>query len=110
MLIFGFGRLNIKWFILEGASVLMTAFLPIGNMTIVDHCRSRCFFYTGNYCQSCLLMFFENVTPRSVKVSDSHVIPRSWHIPSILSFNEPVQTALVCLILIFNSDIISYVD
>ena len=80
MLVFGFGRLNIKWFILEGASVLMTTFLPIGDMTIFDHCISRCFFlywYTGNYCQSCMLMFFEKVTHRSVKVSDSHVIARS---------------------------------
>jgi len=39
--------------------------------------------------------YLENVTPRSVNVSDSHVMPRSWHIPSLLSFNEPIQTALV---------------
>jgi len=32
MLIFGFGRLDIKWLILESASVLMTTFLPIGDM------------------------------------------------------------------------------
>jgi len=39
--------------------------------------------------------YLEKVIPRSVKVSDSHVIPRYWHIPSLLSFNEPIQTALV---------------
>jgi len=37
VLIFGFGRLNIKWFILESASVLMTKFLPIGDMILFDH-------------------------------------------------------------------------
>jgi len=37
MLIFGFGRFNIKWFILESASVLMTTFLPIVDMILFDH-------------------------------------------------------------------------
>jgi len=41
------------------------------------------------------VIFLEKVTPRSVNVSDSNVIPRSWHISSSLSFNEPIQTALV---------------
>ena len=39
--------------------------------------------------------YLEKVTPRSVNVSDSHVMHRSWHISSSLSFNEPIQTALV---------------
>jgi len=45
--------------------------------------------------------YLEKVTPRSVNVSDSHVIPRSWHIPSLLSFNEPIQTASVFSMLMF---------
>jgi len=51
--------------------------------------------------------YLEKVTHRSVKVSDSHVIPRSWHIPSILSFNEPIQTALVFSMLNFNPEILA---
>jgi len=51
--------------------------------------------------------YLENVTPRSANVSDSHVIPRSWHIPSLLSFDEPTQTALVFSMLIFNPDILA---
>mgnify|MGYP007091334780 CR=1 FL=1 len=39
--------------------------------------------------------YIEKVTPTSVNVSDSHVIPRSGQIPFILSFNEPIQTTLV---------------
>jgi len=49
--------------------------------------------------------YLEKVTPRSVKVSDSHVMPRSWRIPSLLSVNEPIQTAFSMLI--FNPEILA---
>ena len=52
--------------------------------------------------------YIEKVTPRSVNVSDSHVIPRSGQIPFSLSFNEPIQTTLVFSMLMFNPDILAH--
>ena len=51
--------------------------------------------------------YLETVTPRSVNVSDSHVMPRSWHIPYLLSFNEPIQTLVFFSIVMFNPEILS---
>ena len=44
VLIIRFGTLNIKWFILESRSVLMTTFLPIGDMIHFD--KQICLYHS----------------------------------------------------------------